>query len=456
MAAWPENSILDDLLTAEGRSLVAALTPYDPERALVLVERARADPTWAGRAEVVAAAATQARLRTRAAWRFPGPPRWWTPDGLEQATRPALAARHAARYAGSVRRVVDLGCGAGSDTLAMAARGIPVLAVDRDPDALWALTATARDRGLDVEASLADVEDVAAWFPGPDGLGCFVDPARRSAGARALRPDRWSPPWQWVVALAERVPATGAKVAPGIPSTAIPRGAQVEWTSVAGHLLEAAVWWGPLRRGGATRSAVVLHDGQDRAVLDGPDHPGNVPAGPDRAGHDGPDHSGKVTAGPTAAVLDDTDGIPTAEVGALSRWLVEPDAAVIRSGLVSVLAARIGGRLIDPHIAYIVADRPSPSPFGSLFEVLDEIPFARKRMRAWLRAHGFGDVVVKKRGLDLVPDQVRADLRLAGDGPTATLLLTRTAHGPLALHVRRIPAGPRGVPAGPGSPPAGT
>ena len=125
---------------------------------MTLLSRARSDPRWADRAEVVAAAATQARLRTRATARFPGPARWWTPDGLEQATRPEVAARHARRFArAGVQVVADLGCGAGSDALAMAAAGLQVLAVDRDPEALWALSATAADLGLDVTTSNGDV-----------------------------------------------------------------------------------------------------------------------------------------------------------------------------------------------------------------------------------------------------------------------------------------------------------
>ena len=58
-------------------------------------------------------------------------------------------------------------------------------------------------------------------------------------------------------------------------------------------------------------------------------------------------------------------------------------------------------------------------------------------MRAALRAKGFGDVVVKKRGVAVVPEQLRRRLALGGGGPTATLVLTRTSAGPLALLVRR-------------------
>ncbi len=394
------------LLTPEGRALVESLTPYDPRQALDAVARARRDPTWAGRPDVVAAAATQAQARTRAASRFPGAPRWWTLASLEQATRPVVAGMHARRYVDAgVTHVLDLCCGAGSDALAMSAAGMHVTAVDRDPDALWALTATALDAGVAVRTVrgdvLADADPLLAGL-GPSG-GCYVDPARRTQGSRAMHPESWAPPWSWVRDLAGRFPVTGAKAAPGIPHDAIPTGAQVEWVSVAGTLVEAGVWWGPLRRGPARRVATMALEGG------------------------------------TSRSMDDASGIPPAPVGPVGRWLLEPDPALIRAGLVSLLATQLSGRLLDPRIAYVTTDRDPPAtPWGTRYEVLEEVPVARRAMRAWLRARGFRDVIVKKRGLDIVPEHVRSQMRLAGGGPTALLVLTRTDRGPVGWSVRRV------------------
>ncbi|MGB7983363.1 MAG: hypothetical protein WCF36_21505, partial [Candidatus Nanopelagicales bacterium] len=130
--------------------------------------------------------------------------------------------------------------------------------------------------------------------------------------------------------------------------------------------------------------------------------------------------------------------IPVPAVGPWGDWLVEPDPAVIRAGLVSVLAQRLDGHLLDPRIAYITTRTPpDPGLLGTAYEIRAEVPFARKQLRAWLRARGYGNVVIKKRGVDVVPEQLRAALRLRGDGPTATLVLTRTDAGPLALLVQR-------------------
>ena len=118
-------------------------------------------------------------------------------------------------------------------------------------------------------------------------------------------------------------------------------------------------------------------------------------------------------------------------------YLLEPDPAVIRAGLVSVVAAELDGWLLDPRIAYVATDVDRATPYAARYEVLGEAPFALKALRAHLRGLGYGDVVVKKRGIAVDPEELRRRLRLGGGGPTATLVLTRTDAGPLALVVRR-------------------
>src|SRR3712207_7988823 len=44
-----------------------------------------------------------------------------------------------------------------------------------------------------------------------------------------------------------------------------------------------------------------------------------------------------------------------------SEWLHEPDPAVIRSGLVSLVAADLSATGVDPTIAYLTSDAPSTS-----------------------------------------------------------------------------------------------
>ena len=388
---------MDALRSPAGERLLAEVaargTGDDELLATVAALRLRYDP------ELVAAAVTQVRLRVRARAKF-GPDAdrmFFTADGLEQATRAVVAARHADRFAAAgADRVLDLCCGIGGDLVAFARAGLAVTGVDRDPATVEAARANLAALGLPGTVRVGEAADAAAELaaapPGaaPPGAAAWVDPSRRAGGRRVFDPRAYSPPLSFVTELAAAVPLTGAKVAPGIPHQAVPAGAEAEWVSVGGEVKEAALWFGPLAT--ATRRATVL------------------PAG----------------AGPAATLVPGGDGPPP--VGPPGEWLYEPDGAVIRAGLVGeVVAALPGGRLLDPTIAYVAADRPAPTPYARGWRVTDVLPFSVARLRALLRARGTGRVTVKKRGSAVDPELLRRQLRLTGDGPAAVVVLTRVA-----------------------------
>jgi len=123
---------VEKLVSGEGWGLLQSLPPYDESSAMQLGHQLRLagfDP------ELVAAALTQSRLRARARAKFGefADGMMFTADGLEQATRLELAARHASRFReAGVGHVLDLGCGIGSDAMAFAGLGLVVTAVDAD------------------------------------------------------------------------------------------------------------------------------------------------------------------------------------------------------------------------------------------------------------------------------------------------------------------------------------
>jgi hypothetical protein len=81
-----------------------------------------------------------------------------------------------------------------------------------------------------------------------------------------------------------------------------------------------------------------------------------------------------------------------------TRWIAEPDPAVIRAGLLGALARALALRPIAPSIAYLAGDAPARSPFARAFRVRDTSPLDRRRVRAMLDRHDVGPLVVKKRG----------------------------------------------------------
>ena len=73
-----------------------------------------------------------------------------------------------------------------------------------------------------------------------------------------------------------QVPATGAKLAPAFPHAARPEGAEAQWVSWRGEVVECAVWWGPLVET-AGRTATVLRPGSDAMTLTEADAEGAEP-----------------------------------------------------------------------------------------------------------------------------------------------------------------------------------
>jgi SAM-dependent methyltransferase len=380
------------LQTPEGERVLAAATSVeepDPLRAHDAVARA-VPGTEPG---LLAAALTQAALRRRAVDKFApedAARMFFTPDGLEQATRAPVAAHRAARLSAfGAGTVVDLGCGIGGDLVAFARAGITAAGVDLDPVRVECAQANLRALGLPGAVACADALGVD-----PSAFDvAFADPARRTARGRTFSLEEWTPPWSWAVGLLARDACV--KVAPGIPHDVVPDGVEAEWVSDHGEVKEAALWGGRLAT--VARRATVIGDG-GLATLTEEDDPG-------------------------------------ADVVPLGGFLYEPDGAVIRAGLVTAVAAGVDGGLVDPHIAYVTSASSYRTPFARGYEVLEELPYREKQLRAALHERGVGRLTIKKRGVDVVPEQLRKRLALAGDAE-ATIVLTRVAGQGTCLLVR--------------------
>ena len=379
-----------DLITPPARALaqdLASRADTTDAAALTAVRRRHpdADP------DLVGAMATQVRLRRRAVERL-GP---WAAalvldeEALQQATRWDVARYRATRLAhllgasqpdGAPVTVADVGCGLGIDARALAEAGFHVRAIERDP---W------RHEAADVNlAAYADrvrvvLGDVLDLDPGLLGAcdAAYVDPARRPiAGPRDARggrsraesnPDSWSPPWPWVVSLADRIPVV-AKAAPGLDTRHVPGGADVEWIDHAGETVEACVWLGALGHGSRRATAVSGERAESLWA------PGHVAVGHVAVGHVAVGH---VAPGPSP--------VGPAPVG---RWLLEPTPGVVRAGLVTELAERLQARPLGGgphHISHwLTSDTPTTSLLARSWRVLDEVPHGARALRSWLRGKG--------------------------------------------------------------------
>ncbi len=379
-----------ELLSPEGQALLEKVGPLEAKSDVVkMVSKLRG----AGHSPaLVAAVLSQAKLRRQAQGKFGqfADRMLFTEAGLEQASRLNVAALHADRFRkAGITNVADLGCGIGAESLALASLDIEVHAFDIDE-----VTAAVATYNLaPFENAVVEQADVTTLDLSKFG-GLFLDPARRELGGpareRATRkfdPAAFSPSFDFVLAAAEQKP-TGVKFGPGHPHEGIPDNAEAQWVSVAGSLVELTLWFGSLARKGVRRSALLLtKDGKYEITSDSTER------------------------------LD-------APLGELGEYVYEPDNAVIRSHLLGQLAQSIGARIFSPEIAYLTADEEISSPWLKGYRVLDNLAFDRKKLKAYLRERNIGILEIKKRGSDIVPEELRKELAPKGKG-AATLVVTR-------------------------------
>jgi hypothetical protein len=389
-------SELRELLSAEGLRLLDEIPAWESKDDVVRVvsELRKAGHSPA----LVAAVVSQARLRARGTAKFGdfASRMLFTEAGLEQATRLRVAALHAGRFRDAgLSNIVDLGCGIGADALAIASLDLAVTGVELDEAtaavaaynlAPWPSASVLNADALDIDLEPFD--------------GVWLDPARRSASTRRLSdPADWTPSLDFAFGVGATKP-TGVKLGPGIDRDLIPDGAEAQWISVDRDVVELGVWFGSVARPGIARAALVI----------------------------GEHGSAELTA---AADSED------ASVGELGEFLYEPDGAVIRARLIGDLARTLGGRMLDPQIAWITADAAAVTPFAQGFRVAETFSFDERKLKQALAARGIGTLEIKKRGIDVDPAQLRKKLALKGDR-SATLILTRVAGKRVAILADRL------------------
>lgn len=305
---------------------------------------------------------------------------YFTPTGLEQATAELVARHKAKRFEGPVW---DFCCGIGGDSLALAERG-EVHSVDLDPAMCLRTEWNAEVYGVRerVHTVVADVS-----LPGDRTGLLHIDPDRRPGGQQRMRRvEDCSPNLDVLRVLMSEFRGGAIKLSPASNFGGKFFNVEIELISLHGECKEATIWFGDLA-GDQPFRATALPSGET------------------------------IAADPLSA---------RAEIASPRAFVFDPDPAIVRAGMLDVLAERQQLARLDAAEEYLTGDQPLCSPWWQTFRVLEVLPNNDRAVRAACRHREFGSVEIKCRHLPIEVERVRRQLNLEGSRP-GVLIFARVA-----------------------------
>ncbi|WP_297453531.1 SAM-dependent methyltransferase [uncultured Corynebacterium sp.] len=331
-----------------------------------------------GRAVIeVATARRSAAAKLPGAWIF-------SSEAAQQATPFVVATARARRLAQlGVEAVADVTCSIGTEVAAIDHEGLTVVGSDLDSARL---SMARHNVGKDIFAQ-AD-----ALQPAFDAPVIVADPARRSGGRRITNPEDLLPPLSSLIA-AWPGRELAIKCAPGLDFSEW--SGEVALTSVDGSVKEACLYTpglaGVTDGRPVTRSAMVIQAVDKHKPLE--------------------------LSAAHVQTYDDTMS-DDVDVQSAGRYIIDPDGAVVRAGLVRHFAAAHGLWQLDERIAHVSGDVLPRGIAG--FEVIEQVGL--KQVRKALAALDCGSAEILVRGVDANPDVLRKQWKLKGTRALAVVV----------------------------------
>ncbi|MFO0817837.1 MAG: hypothetical protein U1A77_07845 [Pirellulales bacterium] len=351
----------------------------------------------AGRASLIL---DQLDLRQRALRKFPRANElFFTRQALEQATDAAIATYKAARFR-SLGRCVDFCCGIGGDLMALAETTSPTLGIERDSAVAFFARANVAtnapgwgESGGDVhvrDAQEVDLAEFDVWH---------ADPDRRATGKRVTTKELYEPSFEVMRAWWSTGRAGGIKLAPATDPPALDKWpVEYEWLGSRGECRQLVLWVNGAARYPGLKTATAC---ESRGT----------------------------------ATLVERPGVRAKRVATCEAYLYEAHAAVLAAKLEVSLADHFGISIWPGVAGYFTGTQSIDSPLLSSYRVLASLPFDRRKVREWLRAHGIGRVTIKKRGVEL--DVPRVEKELAGPGDESAYLILAPHHDSIVAVVAK-------------------
>jgi hypothetical protein len=318
-------------------------------------------------------------------------------DGLEMASGAIASAYHAYLFAKSgAKTVLDLCAGLGLDTIAFAARGIAVIAFEKDPARCLLLQENIRLLDLTHKVKVICDDVTSCDLPAADAA--FFDPARRSGTRRwTQNSEETDPPLSFISRIHNQgIPTILTKLSPAVDrDVAQTYDGDLQFVSIGGECREALLTTGRLNE----------------------------------------------RLGINAIMLPERQCFTSLWVGKIALkhgdYIWEPDPAVIRAGLTGELAASLNGWQCDPHNDYFFSDERGFACYATCYKVIHSFAYSRRALQEALA--GVGHVIFKQRGFPQSIEEVKGQLKLSGIR-TALVILAGFNREKFAFVVERVSA----------------
>ena len=340
-------------------------------------------------AELVRKAISVYELRTKAKDKFSlSSQMWFDRVSYEQATPEIVAQHKALRF--KCDEILDLCSGMGMDTIAHA-KTRDVIAYDVDPlkhhFMQWNAEAYACNRIIKTEVEdVTKIDLMGKWI--------HIDPDRRSSGSpqnsrgRSVRLEDYEPGLEFLQQLTTTAKGGAIKVGPASNFGGKFQHVETELVSVKGECKEATIWFGELATKEQWRATLFPSNNIEEKIT--------------FAGHP-LDHRAMQSP--------------------VCTYIYDPDPAVVRAGLVDLVADELSLNRLDDAEEYLTSDEVVMHPAMKTFRVVDVLAYDVKKLKRHMAENNIGILEIKCRHLSVNTDVLRKKLSLKGNQSAALILL---------------------------------
>jgi SAM-dependent methyltransferase len=321
----------------------------------------------------------QFEMRKKIARKFDEPERWvWSRDHLQLASDQQTADMVASHFPAGCR-VADIGCGGGSDAVALA-RDRTVVAIDKNEFAclLARCNSSLQSRGLrgNLEVRYGAAEELDL----DTGLFIHLDPDRRQDGMRSVQMKWHSPSLDTVKHIISSSDGGSIKLAPACADDDSGYGREItrQWISSGHRVVQQRWWWGmpsvPAARlwiSSFSASRGWIHGSFDK----------------------------RETSGPVPIVTDPAEIAPGMFIG-------DGDPALRASNTQGLYIKDKDCKLIGNESGFYLSTKPLELPLIRWHLISAILPLDCKRIKKAVRAQGLDGIELKPRNVRSVPDDL--------------------------------------------------